>query len=356
MGSGRGRRISLEQRVAAVKDIEEACISGSRVDPACKVMGLDKRTFERWRKNPEGDQRRGPTTVPANKLTENERQEIIRIATSEEFMDKPPSQIVPALADQGKYVASESSFYHVLKAAKLNAHRGKSKPATRKKPKELVATGPNQIYSWDITYLKTEVAGLFFYLYFFMDIYSRKIVGYAVHEEQNAEHASDLINKICKDESIGHDQLTLHSDNGGPMKGATMVATLKRLGVIPSFSRPSVSDDNPYSESLFKTIKYCPQYPSKPFASICSASEWVRSFVAWYNEEHLHSGIRFVTPGSRHRGEDIAILKRRNDVYQDAKRKQPNRWCRQTRNWGLIKEVFLNCLKVKSDSCNKIAA
>ncbi len=165
-----------------------------------------------------------------------------------------------------------------------------------------------------------------------------------------------MIKEICKVEGISRNQLTLHSDNGGPMKGATMVATLKRLGVIPSFSRPSVSDDNPYSESLFKTTKYCPQYPSKPFESVLGASEWVKKFVAWYNEEHLHSGIRFVTPGSRHRGEDIEILAARNKVYETAKKQQPNRWSRQTRNWGHIKEVFLNSLNGKRDSCNKIAA
>jgi transposase InsO family protein len=319
-------------------------------------MGIDKRTFERWRKDPSGDQRRGPLSEPANKLTEDERDEIIRIATSKEFMDKPPSQIVPALADQGKFVASESSFYKILKAAKLDTPRGRSKPASRKKPKALIASAPNQVYSWDITYLKSEVLGMFFYLYFFMDIYSRKIVGYTVQAEQSAEHASDVIKAICDAERIQRDQLTLHSDNGGPMKGATMGAKLKQLGVIPSFSRPSVSDDNPYSESLFKTTKYCPQYPSKPFASLEAAAEWVEAFVAWYNEEHLHSGIRYVTPGSRHRGEDVAILEVRHAVYEAAKRKHPNRWSRQTRNWNHIGEVFLNCLKGKSSSCKKVAA
>ncbi len=151
-------------------------------------------------------------------------------------------------------------------------------------------------------------------------------------------------------------EFTLHSDNGGPMKGATMLATLKRLGVIPSFSRPSVSDDNPFSESLFKTTKYCPQYPSKPFESIFGALEWVRTFVSWYNEEHLHSGIRFVTPGSRHRGEDIGMLEARHLVYETSKKRNPSRWSSKTRNWDHIKKVFLNCLKEKTDSCNKIAA
>jgi transposase InsO family protein len=271
-------------------------------------------------------------------------------------MDKPPSQIVPALADQGIYVASESSFYHVLKAAKLDIHRGKSKPAERARPKALVATTANEVYSWDITFLKSDVLGIFFYLYLVMDIYSRKIVGFAIHEEQSAEHASKMIDNICRAESIERNQLTLHSDNGGPMKGATMVAKLQKLGVIPSFSRPSVSDDNPFSESLFKTLKYCPQYPSKPFESILTAREWEAKFVYWYNEEHLHSGIKFVTPGSRHRGEDAKILASRHEVYQAAKAKHPDRWSRSTRNWRLIKEVSLNCLKGKSSSCSKVAA
>lgn len=300
--------------------------------------------------------RRGPVTTPANKLTDGERQRILDIVNSPEFRDKSPAQIVPLLADKRDYVASESSFYRVLKAAGLSAHRGRSKPPTRKKPKELVATGPNQVYSWDITYLKSAVAGMFFYLYFFMDVYSRKIVGYAVHDEQSSEFASDLINDICATERINRDQLSLHSDNGSPMKGATMLATLQRLGVMPSFSRPSVSNDNPYSEALFKTAKYCPQYPTKPFESKQEALAWVSDFVQWYNEEHLHSGIRFVTPASRHRGEDVEILANRHRVYEDAKRRRPERWSGSTRNWNHIGEVLLNCLKGKLNSCNKIAA
>lgn len=300
--------------------------------------------------------RRGPVTEPANKLSEEERQEILNIANSAEYRDKSPAQIVPLLADKGVYLASESSFYRVLKAAGLDAHRGRSKPATRKRPKELVATRPNQIYSWDITYLKSTVAGMFFYLYFFMDVYSRKIVGYAVHEEQSGDHGSRLIDEISRTEGIDKDQLTLHSDNGGPMKGATMLATLQRLGVMPSFSRPSVSNDNPYSESLFKTAKYCPQYPSKPFDSIAAALEWVTGFVKWYNEEHLHSGICFVTPASRHRGEDIELLGRRREVYEIARQQRPERWSGSTRNWDYLDEVLLNCLKGKSKSCNRMAA
>jgi len=356
LGHGRGRRINLEDRIETVKRVEEASDSGCRIKLACKAIGIDKRTFERWRKDPSGDKRFGPIAEPANKLSEPERQEIIRVANSKEYRDKSPAQIVPLLADTNMYIASESSFYRVLKAVGLDAHRSRSKPTTRKKPRALIATGPNQVYSWDITYLKSNVAGMFFYLYFVMDIYSRKIVGYAVHEEQNADHASKMIDRICKTEDIKRDQLTLHSDNGGPMKGATMLATLQRLGVMPSFSRPSVSDDNPFSESLFKTTKYCPIFPSNPFESVSSALNWVKTFVSWYNEEHLHSGIRFVTPGSRHRGEDIEILANRHRVYEQAKNNRPDRWSGKTRNWDNIKEVSLNCLKEKKDSCNKMAA
>ena len=339
-----------------MRQIEEAIEKGSRIEPACEILGINKRTFERWRKDPSGDKRNGPITEPANKLSDGERQEILSIANSAKYRDKSPSQIVPSLADSGVYVASESSFYRVLKSKGLNAHRSRSKPATRKKPEELIAARPNQVYSWDITYLKTTVTGMFFYLYFVMDIYSRKIVGFAVHDEQSSDHASLMIDNICKAERIDHNQLTLHSDNGGPMKGATMLATLQRLGVMPSFSRPSVSDDNPFSEALFKTTKYCPQFPSKPFESISAALSWVKTFVHWYNEEHLHSGIRFVTPGSRHRGDDFNILAKRCDVYEKAKAKRPDRWSGNTRDWGHIEEVFLNCLKGKSDSCNTVAA
>ena len=297
------------------------------------MLGIDKRTFERWRKHPDGDMRRGPVTAPRNKLTGEECQEILEVANSREFHDKSPSQIVPQLADKGIYIASESSFYRILRAAGLDAHRGRLKPAAQTKPQALVATRPNQVYSWDITYLNTTVAGMFFYLYLFMDVYSRKIVGYAVYDNQNAANSSRLIDDICTAEGIEPNQLTLHSDNGGPMKGATMLATLQRLGVVPSFSRPSVSNDNPFSEALFKTVKYCPQYSSEPFGSREEALTWVSEFVDWYNEKHLHSGISFVTPSSRHRSKDVDILAKRHKVYEMAKQQRPERWSGKTRNW-----------------------
>lgn len=307
-------------------------------------MGINIKTFKRWKTDTE-DKRKGPLTVPANKLSEDEVQEIVRISTTAEYVDLPPTQIVPSLADKGIYLASESSFYKVLKEKKMLEHRGKSKKKSDNRPAPLVALGPNQIYSWDITYLRSNIAGKFYYLYMFMDIYSRKVVGHEVFDVESMEHSSALIERICECEGVRKDQLVLHSDNGGAMKGATMLATLQKLGVVPSFSRPRVSDDNPYSESLFKTLKYCPEYPSKPFASIDEANAWVNKFVFWYNNIHLHSGIKFVTPASRHAMKDEKILENRKEIYEAAKLKNPNRWSGQTRNWKKIEKVYLNYLQ-----------
>lgn len=266
----------------------------------------------------------------------------MRIANSLEYAHLPPCQIVPRLADKGIYIAAESTFYRILKDEKLLTHRQHSRQKKHTKPAELIAKQPNQIWSWDITYLPTTVQGMFYYLYLVMDIHSRKIVGWTIETAQLAEHASTLIKKCCLTEKIEQNQITLHSDNGKPMKGATMLSTLQMLGVMPSFSRPSVSDDNPYSESLFKTLKYCPLYPQEKFATLERAMAWVEKFVNWYNTEHHHSSIRFVTPEQRHQGSDVVILAQREKVYASAKQKTPNRWARNTRNWKPIQNVVLN--------------
>ena len=335
--------------------IEKAIASGCRDSIACTDVGIDMKTFKRWKADI-SDKRKGPNTEPANKLSAEEVEDVIAISTSEEFVDKAPCQIVPTLADRGKYIASESTFYRVLKANKLLEHRGKSKKPSIEKPSPLVATAPNQIYSWDITYLKSPIRGLFYYLYLFMDIFSRKIVGYDVHETESMDLSSELIDEICRRENITRKQLILHSDNGGPMKGATMLVTLQRLGVVPSFSRPGVSDDNPYSESLFKTLKYCPAYPTKPFESLDDAKNWVSNFVDWYNNDHLHSGINFIAPADKHSGKDNVILNRRKIVYETAKLQNPLRWSGDTRNWNRIEKVYLNHLqKDKELDIKKVA-
>jgi transposase InsO family protein len=205
-----------------------------------------------------------------------------------------------------------------------------------------VATGPCQVWSWDITYLKSPILGQFFYLYMIMDVWSRKIVASTVFLKESNDYSARLFLKACLRLGINPAGLVLHSDNGGPMKGATMLATLQRLGVVPSFSRPQVSDDNPYSEALFRTMKYRPGYPSRPFSSLAAAQTWVDGFVDWYNTEHLHSGIRFVTPDDRHFGRENAILANRREIYEKARQQNPNRWSKNIRNWEPVETVYLN--------------
>ena len=323
--------------------IEKAVESGARMKNAAIIMGLSARTIIRWRHQGGGqDLRNGPSAAPSNKLSEKERQQILDISNSAPFRDLSPNQIVPKLADQDVYLASESTFYRILKEHKMLTHRQTSKPAVSRRPKEHLATCPCQVWSWDITYLQTSVRGLFFYLYMVVDVWSRKIIAAQVFAEESMDHSSMLLAHACMTHGIKPEELVLHSDNGGPMKGATMLATLHKLGVVPSFSRPSVSNDNPYSESLFRTMKYRPEYPSKPFKSIDHAQSWIDKFVFWYNTQHLHSSIRFVTPDDRHFGCEKHILTNRRKVYEKARSRNPNRWSKNIRNWNPVHQVWLN--------------
>ena len=326
--------------------LDEAHAPGARLASACRELGLDPRTLQRWRSQSVGDDRRhGPKTVPKNKLSAAERARVLELANSPLYRDKSPKQIVPLLADAGTYVASESTFYRVLREAKQLTHRGRAKPPASRPPREHKATGPNQVLSWDITYLRTPVAGMFLYLYLYVDVWSRKIVGFRVEHEEDSELASDLLEEVCAAEGLVSNALVVHQDNGAPMKGATFKATMDRLGITSSFSRPRVSDDNPFSESLFRTMKYRPSYPRKPFADIEAARAWVREFVAWYNDVHLHSEIGFVTPRSRHEGRAEAFLVRRRHVYAQARRRHPERWSGKIRPWTAPDVVVLNPTK-----------
>lgn len=336
----------MEDRKEIMELITEACQSGARKNKACETVGLPLRTLQRWENNSIGDRRSLIEKRPANKLTQEERDKVIEICCSERFRDMIPHEIVPILAEEGTFIASESTYYRILRQEKLLAHRSEDKPAQkRNKPDELKATGPNQVWSWDITYLASAIRGKYYYLYMFEDIWSRAIVGWDVYESESADYASELMSRICKEKGVTN--VRLHSDNGSPMKGATMLATLEHLGVVPSFSRPRVSNDNPYSESLFKTLKYRAGYP-KRFNSIEEAREWIEAFVDWYNNKHRHSGIKYVTPTQRHNGEDRILLEKRRKTYQKAQKKNPKRWSKNIRNWDWIEEVYLNPANVQN--------
>lgn len=332
--------------------IQEAFKSGARIAEACKTIKLSLRSYRRWFKagDVQADQRQKVVRdTPKNKLSAEERQAILDVCNEPEYASLPPSQIVPILMDKGVYLGSESSFYRTLTAFEQLNRRGQSKvPSKKSKPTSFAAAGPNEVWSWDITYLASAVKGQFYYLYLFEDIFSRKIVGYEVHESECGQLAAELVQRCMLREQCFNTRLVLHSDNGAPMKSQTMKAKLEELGVQSSYSRPRVSNDNPYSEALFKTMKYCPQWPSKGFNSLDEARDWVQCFVLWYNDEHKHSRINFVTPSQRHAGLDGDILLKREVVLEAAKAKNPNRWSGKVRNCKPAGVVMLNPDKVEN--------
>lgn len=335
-------------RALAVKLIQEANQSGARLALACKEVNISVRTYERWVS--EGgikeDQRpKVQRREPKNKLTPQEKTEILEVVKKEEFADLPPTQIVPKLADQSIYLASESTFYRVLREQNMQNHRGRSKKPERRIPESHLATSPNQVWTWDITWLKGPVKGLFYRLYMIIDLFSRKVVGWEIWKSEEAKYAEELIKRTVVSEKIQGRPLVLHSDNGSPMKAATFQVLLEKLGIQSSYSRPRVSNDNSYSEALFRTLKYRPEYPYKGFETLEKAQEWAKEFVHWYNCIHLHSGINFVTPEQCHTGAHIEVLKKRKKVYELAKEKNPERWSRSTRNWSAHESVALNPMK-----------
>ena len=324
--------------------IDEARSGGVRLKQACQVTGICARTVQRWRSNPDADDRRsGPRHRPHNALKPAEEAQIIRLMMSPRFAHLSPKQLVPQLADEGLYLASESTLYRLQRRHGLRKRlRTISRTDVTRATTLHRATGPNQVWSWDITWLPTTVRGIYLHLYLVMDVWSRRIVGWRIAENDSSEMAAQLIIEACRAGKFDPKGLVLHSDNGKPMRASTLVATLQWLGVVPSFSRPHVSDDNPYSEALFRTLKHTPAYPRLPFPSLAFAQRWMAQFVSWYNGEHRHSAIRYVTPDQRHSGRDQEILAKRHELYRKARSVRPERWTRSTRNWAPIGTVILN--------------
>jgi len=337
-----------QQRQNVVDLIKEAMRAGARQAPGCEIVGLSERTFQRWK--PSGTDRvqpdRRPTAqrpAPGNQLSSDERQQVLDVCNQEEYASLPPSQIVPKLADQGTYLASEATFYRILKAeGQLNTRGRARKRRQGRPPSTHLAQGPNQVWTWDITFLPSVVRGQFYYLYMVEDVYSRYGVAWEVHERESGEFAAELMHKALIRERCHVHPPVLHADNGSAMKSQTLRAKLQEWGMVSSYSRPGVSDDNPFVESFFRTLKYCPKWPDKGFSSLEEARKWVQRFMEWYNHEHQHSQIRFVTPAQRHRREDKALLAQRDQVYAAAKARNPDRWSGKTRNWTPIGTVALN--------------
>lgn len=334
--------INASDRREAVALINQAMSAGARQRLACQELGLTVRCVQRWRHAPCDGRVGARRKPPANKLSAQERQAVLAAANRQDCASLTPHQIVPKLADEGLYLASESTFYRVLKAAGVGQRRGRCKAPVARALTTHRADGPNQVWCWDITWMPSTVRGRYFYWYMVKDIYSRKLVANEVHEVESSEYACQLMARGCLREQTAGRPLVLHSDNGSVMKGANLLMTMRDLGMEPSYSRPRVSNDNAYAEALFRTAKYCPMWPQQPFDTLDEARQWVVQFVRWYNEEHRHGGLKYVTPAQRHQGHDGALLEQRVQLYAQARQRHPERWASVSRNWHLEEAVYLN--------------
>ena len=289
---------------------------------ACDVLGVSRSTVYRARQPRPTPQ---PRPVPAHALSEAERVEIRQTLNSERFMDKAPRQVYAALLDDGRYLCHWRSMYRILAAHhEVRERRNLRRHPVYKKP-ELLATGPNQVWSWDITALRGPEKLTYFRLYAVLDIFSRYGVGWMIAEVESSDLASQLVAETARKHGIQPDQLTLHADNGAPMRGKPLAQLLTDLGITRSHNRPYTSDDNPFSEAQFKTLKYHPDYPDR-FADIEAARAWARIFFAWYNDQHYHSGLNLMTPASVHYGEAGVIQAQRQAVMLAAYAAHPTRF------------------------------
>ena len=257
-------------------------------------------------------------------MSPEEEKLFLATANSARFADKTPDQIVAVLAQEGVYIASPATLYRLLRKNDTLAHRRESrKPRASIAPQKIQVTGPNQVWSWDITWLKTEVHGIFTYAYSIIDLFDRSIVGWTIETTESEEHARRLFERIIRD--LGVCPQIVHADNGNPMRGVTLAVFLDSLLVVRSYSRPRCSNDNAFIESWHKTLKYTVGYP-KAFTSLELARLWFADFVNWYNTKHLHSGIGYVTPYQKRTGEALHIYAARNRTLAVARLRNPLRW------------------------------
>jgi putative transposase len=292
------------------------------VTTACASLDVSRSSLYRVR---QGAQPVKPRPTPARALNETERLAVRDALNSQRFQDAAPRQVYATLLDEGTYLCSWPTMYRILRAyEEVNERRNQLQRSIYTKP-ELLATAPNQVWSWDITKLKGPVTWSFFYLYVILDIFSRYVVGWLIAERETAQLAHQLIDQTCTRQSIARDTLTLHADRGGPMRAQTVAHLLSDLGVTKSHSRPYTPDDNPFSEAQFKTLKYRPAFPER-FGSQPEARRFCQSFFHWYNYAHYHSGIGLLTPAAVHYGQAVTIIDQRNQVLQAAYQAHPERF------------------------------
>ena len=309
------------------------------VSAACQTLGVPRSSFYRARQPKRASK---PRPKPERALKPQEKEQVRQVLNSEPFQDSAPREVYATLLDAGQYLCSWRTMYRILKEHQLvRERRNQLRHPTYTRP-ELLATGPNQLWSWDITKLRGPAKWTYYYLYTILDVYSRYVVGWLIAERESARLAEHLIGETCAKQGIEPDQLTLHADRGSAMISKTVALLLADLGVTKTHSRPHVSNDNPYSESQFKTMKYRPGYPDR-FGSIQDARAWARLFFHWYNHEHYHSGLALLTPATVHYGQAQAVLERRQETLKAAYALHPERFVRGVpRPPSLPTEVWIN--------------
>ena len=309
------------------------------VSAACQALGVPRSNFYRARQPKRAPK---PRPTPERALKPQEKERVLQVLNSEPFQDSAPREVYAALLDEGQYLCSWRTMYRILKEHQLVCERrNQLRHPTYTKP-ELLASGPNQLWSWDITKLRGPAKWTYYYLYTILDVFSRYVVGWLIAERESARLAEHLIGETCAKQGIEPDQLTLHADRGSAMISKTVALLLADLGVTKTHSRPHVSNDNPYSESQFKTMKYRPGYPDR-FGSIQDARAWARLFFHWYNHQHYHSGLALLTPATVHYGQAQAVLERRQETLQAAYALHPERFVRGVpRPPSLPTEVWIN--------------
>jgi putative transposase len=296
------------------------------VAAACAALGVARATY--YRRVAPDPTPLDPRPTPARALTADERAVVLTELNSLRFVDLAPREVYARLLDEHRYLCSISTMYRVLAAAgAVRERRDVLRHPSYAKP-ELVATAPNQVWSWDITKLRGPQKGVYYCLYVVLDLYSRYVVGWMLAPTENGLLAGELIDEACVKQNISPGELTLHNDRGSPMKARSLAVTLAELGVVHSFSRPQVSDDNPFSEAQFKTLKYMPGFPDR-FTSLEHARAYLRRFFAWYNDEHRHTGLNLHTPGDVHYGRAGAVTAARQLVLDVAHAAHPERFVRK---------------------------
>jgi putative transposase len=313
-----------------IETAEELAVSQGVV-AACAVLAVPRSSLYRARPAPAVPEVAAPPAEPASRpappraLSPTEQAQVREVLNSERFQDLAPREIYAELLDAERYLCSISTMYRILaEHAEVRERRNQLRHPAYHKP-ELLATGPNQVWSWDITKLRGPSKGVYYYLYVIIDIYSRYVVGWLIAEVESAELAEQLIVETCAKQGVQRAQLTIHADNGSPMIAKTVAILLADLGVAKSHSRPHVSNDNPYSEAHFKTLKYRPDYPDR-FGSLADARHWARSFFAWYNDQHHHSGLGLLTPAVVHTGRAETVRQQHQAVLRQAYQAHPERF------------------------------